>query len=334
MARLKLRGRRSPGEAAADAAAGGGAGQEADAGPAAGAADAAAGTADEPFWNPAASAAGREEPAASAASRRPAQPVVIPVEPAGEEPPREGVGQHLGNLAHLSADPRRRAWQRRAIVAVCVGVAFTIISRSWRIGLTLAVLAAIADTIYWSRKAPGGQAADKLTAAQRRTRKQLPKLHRAGYRAMDGVPIPGSQDQIDHLLVGRAGVFTIDSETWDKRLPVRTSRAREIWLGPQSMNDRIDHARWEAGQAEDLLSGVLGRRVTVRPAVAVYGPKIPWDLATIKDVDVFTGPQLRQYLRRRARLTRGQHLSADEIERIDEAARQAFGQDAAGAPSR
>ena len=41
--------------------------------------------------------------------------------------------------------------------------------------------------------------------------------------------------------------------------------------------------------------------VTVRPAMAVYGPKIPWDVATIRDVDVFSGPRLRKYLRRRAR---------------------------------
>ena len=58
-----------------------------------------------------------------------------------------------------------------------------------------------------------------MTGAQRRTRRQLAKLGRAGYRAMNGNLIPGSEDQIDHLVVGPAGVFAIDSEAWDKHLP-------------------------------------------------------------------------------------------------------------------
>ena len=35
--------------------------------------------------------------------------------------------------------------------------------------------------------------------------------------------------------------------------------------------------------------------------MAVYGPKIHWDVATIREVDVFSGPRLRKYLRRRAK---------------------------------
>jgi Nuclease-related domain len=266
----------------------------------------------------------REAAAASAESWRSPEPVITPVEAVSDQPPREGIGQHLGNLAHLSANPRMRAWQRRAIIAVIVGVVILFISRSWRLGLTLAVLAAIADTIYWSRRAYTRQGDGKLNAAQRRTRKQLAKLERAGYRTMHSVPIPGSDEQIDHLVVGRAGVFSIDSEAWDKRLPVRTSSHRQMYLGPQSMNHRLEHAQWESDQVARLLSGQLGSPVTVRPAMAVYGPKIPWDIATIRDVDVFSGPKLRRYLRRRAKQNRGHLLSASDVERIDKAARIAF----------
>ena len=67
------------------------------------------------------------------------------------------------------------------------------------------------------------------------------------------------------------------------------------------MKDRLEHARWESERAADLLSGEMGKPVAVRPAMAVYGPKIPWDVATIREVDVFSGPRLRKYLRRRAR---------------------------------
>jgi hypothetical protein len=248
--------------------------------------------------------------------------VVTPVEPADGEPARPGIGQRRGNLAHLSANPRMRAWQRRVIIAIVVGVAFSLLV-SWRFGLTLAVIAAIADTIYQSRRGLPGQRV-KMTGAQRHTRRQLAKLGRAGYRAIHGNLIPESQEQIDHLVVGPAGVFAIDSESWDKHLVVRTKNARQLWHGPFSMKERLEHARWESQRAAEMLSGAVGSPVTVRPAMAVYGPKIPWDVATIREVDVFSGPRLRKYLRRRARQSGQVPLNEAEVERIYKAANQAF----------
>ena len=247
-------------------------------------------------------------------------PVVTPVENADEE--REGIGQHLGNLAHLSADPRMRAWQRRAIIAIVVGVAFGILFKDWRWGLTFAVLAAIADTIYRSRTVFNGPDGASLTAAQRRTVRQLGRMERKGYRAMHCVPIPNSDDQIDHVVIGPAGVFAIDSEVWDRRMPVRTSSHRQLWHGSTNMKDRLEHARWKSEQVAELLSGALGSPVSVRPAMAVYGPKIPWHVATIRDVDTFSGASLRGYLKDRARQAKGHRLSRSEIERIDKAARK------------
>ena len=81
---------------------------------------------------------------------------------------------------------------------------------------------------------------------------------------------------------GRAGgVFAIDSEAWDKHMPVRTSSHKQLWLGPENKKDRLEHARWEAERAADLLSGAIGKSIAVRPVMAVYGPKILWDVATI-----------------------------------------------------
>jgi Nuclease-related domain len=255
------------------------------------------------------------------------EPVVTPVEDAGEQ--REGIGQHLGNLAHLSGDPRMRGWQRRAFIAIVVGVVFTIVL-NWRWGLSLAVLAAIADTIYRSRTAFNGPEGVWLSVAQRRTVRQLARMDRKGYRALHCVAIPGTDDQIDHLVIGPAGVYAIDSEAWDRRIPVRTSSHRQLWHGSANMKDRLDHSRWESEQATQLLSTALGIPVGVRAAMAVYGPKIPWHVATIRDVDVFSGPGLRKYLKGRARQDKKQRLSASEIERIEKAAHVAFPQHPAG----
>jgi hypothetical protein len=253
------------------------------------------------------------------------KPVVTPVEETGTAP-----GQGRGVLSHVSGHPRMRIWQWRAVVAVIVLVAFSILV-SWQLGLTLAVIVVIADTIYRARKSYSGKV--KLTAAQRRTRRQLNKLGRAGYQAMHASPIPDSEDQIDHLVVGPAGVFAIDSEDWDKRLIVRTKSGKQLYHGPFSKKDRLEHALWEAQRASDLLSGETGTQVAVRPAMAVYGPKVPWDVATIRDVDVFSGPRLRKYLRRRARSSDVRPLSDDEIERIFKAASKAFPHLTSGSPA-
>jgi len=256
--------------------------------------------------------------------------VVTPVEEmgaTGTQPP--GIGQRRGNLAHLTANPRMRIWQLRALVAILIMVAFSILV-SWQFGLTLAVIAIIADTIYRSRRNYSRRV--RMTGAQRRTRRQLAKLRRAGYRAMNGNLIPDSQEQIDHLVVGPAGVFAIDSEAWDKHLIVRTMNARQLWHGPFSMKDRLEHALWESQQAADLLSGEMGKPVAIRPAMAVYGPKIPWDVATVRDVDVFSGPRLRKYLRRRARQADAQPLTDDEIEKVYAAAKRAFPHLSSGSP--
>ena len=299
---------------------------------------------DAPFWEswaPADDAAKLDDPGDGLPEEGPAddavtdvdprprgswEAVVTPVADPREPPKAEGIGQHLGSLAHLSENPRMRVWRRRVIVAVIAGVAFGILLHNWVWGLTFAVLAAIADTIIRSRTSVNGPAGVRLTRAQKGTIRQLDSLQRRGYRAMHILPIPDSDEQIDHLVIGPAGVFAVDSEDWDKRMPVRTSSHLKLWHGPNPKTDRLDHAHWEADQAAKLLSAAMGRPVTVRAAMAVYGPGIPFDVAEIRDVDVFSGPQLRKYLRRRARRRGTQPLTESEIERLDKAAHEAFPQ--------
>ena len=311
-------------------------------------------SADLPLWDwsPPAESSAPEPPAGEPPTREPSggeppagersagravppkpewKPVVRPAEEAAGDP-QPGIGQPRSSLAQLAANPRMRVWELRVVAAVVIlGVFWYLVS--WKLGLTLAIVAIIADTIYRARKNYAGKI--RLTAAQRRTRRQLTKLGRAGYLAMHARPIPESQDQIDHLVVGPAGVFAIDSEDWDKRLAVRTKSGKQLWHGPFSKKDRLQHAQWEAQRAADLLSGAIGKPVIVRPAMAVYGPRIPWDVATIREVDVFSGPRLRKYLRRRARQGEVRPLTDEEIERIFKAANEAFPHHlSAGSPAR
>src|ERR1700722_16507256 len=185
---------------------------------------------------------------------------------------------------------------------VVVGGVVAALTRNWEIAVTLAVLAGIFDTVRRSRNAAQYMNGYKdHVAARRRTRGQLAKMRRAGYFTLDDRPIPNSPEVIDHLVVGPTGVYAIDSEKWDAKLPIRTLNGRRLYLGPESQKERLDHAVWEAAQASETLSAALGYDVPVRPALSVYGPKVPWDVTTIRNVDVFTGSALGTYLQQRYR---------------------------------
>ena len=105
-------------------------------------------------------------------------------------------------------------------------------------------------------------------------------------------------------MIGPPGVFALDSERWDRRLPVRTAASGRLYHGPFGQEERLEHAVWEAAQASSLLGASLGRPISVRPAMAIYGPTIPWTVASLREVDVLAGRRLRKYFRRQARTAR------------------------------
>ncbi|HEY0932329.1 MAG TPA: nuclease-related domain-containing protein, partial [Trebonia sp.] len=231
-------------------------------------------------------------------------------------------GEPRMSVRDLPPDIQVRFWRIRLIIMVAVGAAFAALTRSWEVALTLAILAGIIDTVYRSRNAANYRNGPQ-PGARRRTSKQLARMRREGYFSVEGRHIPGSPEIIDHLVVGPSGVYAIDSEKWDAKLPIRTLNGKRLYLGPESQKERLEHAAWEASQASAVLSQALGAEIPVRPALAVYGPKIPWDIATIRNVDVFTGSALRKYLKRRGRRKDGVVLlTREEVRTIyDTAAR-------------
>jgi hypothetical protein len=269
------------------------------------------------------------------------QPSAAP--PAGSQPARETRQPPFGlmrrllgpgapaddghprtNVRDLPPDVQLRLWRIRIIIMVVVGAVFGLVTKSWEVGLTLAILAGIIDSVYRSRNAanyvngaqPGGR-------AKKTTSRQLAKLRREGYLTIEGRHIPESPEVIDHLVIGPSGVYAIDSEKWDAKLPIRTINGKRLYLGPDSQKDRLEHAIWEASQASEILSATLGTAIPVRPALGIYGPKIPWEMATIRSVDIYTGNQLRKYLKRRGRVKEGAiKLTREQIQAIYDAADQ------------
>jgi len=254
-----------------------------------------------------------------------------PAAPAGEPRsfrPRKSPSPSRAILAGLAADPRLPIWIRRAVIAVVVMLVATIFL-GWRLGLTLAVLFAIADTIYHARTMALIPAAARVSSAQRRTRQRLFRARLSGHLALHSRPIPGTDSVIDHLVVGPGGVYAIDSERWDRRLPVRTVASGSaagpvLYHGPFSQKDRLAHARWEAAQAARLMSAELGRPIEVRPVMVVYGPTVPWAVANLRGVDVLSGRSVGKYLRSRKQSADSGTLSWEEAGEVFAAAERAL----------
>jgi hypothetical protein len=207
------------------------------------------------------------------------------------------------SIRDLPPDVQLGFLRTRAIIMVVVGAVAAALTRNWEIAVTLAVLAGIVDTVRRSRSTTLALYMNgaKHPGARKQTRGQLTKMRREGYFTLDARAIPNSGEVIDHLVIGPTGVYAIDSERWDPKLPIRTINGKRLYLGPESQKERLEHALWEASQASEILSAALGYEVAVRPALAIYGPKVPWDVATIRNVDVFTGPALGKYLKQRYR---------------------------------
>jgi hypothetical protein len=247
----------------------------------------------------------------------PADPQPSGIEPAARQPSARQRYRPAGNRAlastlnsrplmsrplinpHLRSDPRLRIWITRLVVALVILVGFAIVL-SWRVGLTVGVIYIAADSILRSKTTSAVPAGVRVTSAQRFTRRRLKVLQPSGYVALHARAIPGTRDVVDHVVVGPAGVFTLDSQRLDRRLPIRAIGGM-LYHGRTSMEERFDHAKHEANHAATLITAELGQRVRVRPVMVLYGPSISWVIMKVKGVDVFDGSRIGTYFRRQSK---------------------------------
>ena len=170
--------------------------------------------------------------------------------PKGGRMRRPAAGTLRGELA---SDLRLPGWILRAVGSAVAGTAVSI-KINWRLGLTVAAVIAIADTILRSRTTGAYGAAPRAVSAHRRTRRRLARLGRAGYRSLHARAIPGSQSVIDHLVVGPGGVYSVDAERWDRRMPIHVSMGGKIYHGPFCQADRLARTLGAAEEAGRLPS--------------------------------------------------------------------------------
>ena len=124
--------------------------------------------------------------------------------------------------------------------------------------------------------------------------RRLGKLGR-DWHVLHAVPIGSRGSDIDHVVVGPAGVFTLNT----KHHP-----GKSVWVSERSFmvegqrTTYLRNSRFEADRAARLLSSACGFGVAVEPVIVVIAAKLTLRSAP-SDVHVVAGKEIARWLTRR-----------------------------------
>ena len=210
---------------------------------------------------------------------------------------RASVGRP-GASAHAEYRRRRAAeradWTRglpwRVAVVLAAGVAAGLLATQVAPDLAgLLAVAVAAGLGWWLRCRPSADilAWRRGAAGERRTARLLAPLERRGWAVLHDLAIPGTQANIDHLVIGPGGVLVVDSKRYRGRL--RLDRHGMVWHGRQLLVSALRKVLWAADQADEVL-GVAD--ITVAAVVAVHGASVPWGLLQADGVTILPARRL------------------------------------------
>jgi hypothetical protein len=214
---------------------------------------------------------------------------------------RPGVGAP-GASAHAEYRRRRAvewaAWTRtlpwRIAVILGVGAGGGILGRQLTPRLGLIVAAVAVAAAGWGlrfRPSPDAVAWRRGAAGERRTARLLDPLERHGWAVLHDLAVPGSQANIDHLVIGPGGVFVIDSKQYRGRL--RLDSFGRLWHGRYPLAATLRAVDYEADQAAKVL---VDPDVVVVPIVAVHSAQVPWGKVVMNGVPVVAARRLPSML--------------------------------------
>jgi hypothetical protein len=215
-------------------------------------------------------------------------------------PVRASVGRPGGSAqarwrqeraAEWAAWIRTLPWRLAATLVIGAGGGVLVSLLVPRLSLVVGGLAAMAagwglrfrpspETVAWRRGAAG----------ERRTARLLAALERHGWAVLHDLAIPGSRANLDHLAIGPAGVFVIDSKQYRGRLQLDLSG--RLWHGRYPLAPTLRAVGFEADQAAQVLTdpGV------VLPIVAVHGAQVPWGKVVMDGIPVVPARRLPSML--------------------------------------
>jgi len=148
-------------------------------------------------------------------------------------------------------------------------------------------------------------------AGERAVGQYLEKLRTEGYEVFHD--LIGEGFNVDHAIIGPAGVFTIETKTWSKPAKGETKihfDGQSLTLPGQAANRRpIIQAQAQAGWLQTLLHESTGREVKVRPVVLFPGWFVDNKQARQSSVWVLNPKALPKFLAHQS-----QKLSPEDIQ--------------------
>jgi Nuclease-related domain len=188
---------------------------------------------------------------------------------------------------------RTLPWRVAATLGIGAGAGVLGSLLAPRLGLVVAALAAVAAG--WGlrfRPSPDACAWRRGAVGERRTARLLGQLERHGWVVLHDLAVPGSQANLDHLVIGPGGVFVIDSKKYSGRL--RLDPTGQLWHGRSPLAPALRAVSWEADQAAQVLPDP---GVAVVPIMAVHGAQVPWGKVVVDGVPVVPARRLPSMLR-------------------------------------
>jgi hypothetical protein len=190
-----------------------------------------------------------------------------PVTSAGN-PGRSALAAYRRRRAEeLAAWTRSLAW--RAPLVAAAGVTTDVLTA--QIGLPQAGLVglAVAALVGWRlrfRPSEQARAWQRGAAGERRTARLLDRLTRDGYVVFHDLAVPGSDANVDHLVIGPTGLFVIDSKQWTGS--VHQGADGLAWHNHYRLDRTLETVRWEA----QVIGRLLGTHT--RPLLCVHGAHV------------------------------------------------------------
>jgi hypothetical protein len=132
------------------------------------------------------------------------------------------------------------------------------------------------------------------------------------WRVLHSVPVGSGASDIDHVVIGPAGVFTLNT---------KNHPGKKIWVGEHVLlvdghkTAYLRNSRHEAQRASILLATALGSPVPVKPLVVVVGAAAITVKQQPVDVAVVPAARIERYLRKQKPV-----YSVDEVRELTRAA--------------
>jgi hypothetical protein len=147
------------------------------------------------------------------------------------------------------------------------------------------------------------------------TAKEVAKLTAAGWIMLHDLRRGGAN--VDHVLIGPAGVFVLDSKNLDGEVTVdrdtlALTRPGDDWPA-YSSDGPARQVRGNAAHLHELIRRRTGRKVWVRGVVVLWA-RFPQQHAAGNRVDLVAGPHLADWLAAQPR-----QLSVDEVQQLTQA---------------